>query len=79
MRNAFSAYVNALRRALTETPCSVRSDRSTCASIKFEKESKGGRSEAGRMSGGNCPHPWSLGRFATEHPFDRKVARGNRV
>jgi len=78
MRNAFSAYVNALRRALTETPCSVRSDRSTCASIKFEKESKGGRSEAGRMSGGNWATPSVVG-YSRPSIHDRRVAGGNRV
>jgi hypothetical protein len=40
-----------IRDTFTDTPCSVLSARSTCASIRLENDRSGGLRDAGRMRG----------------------------
>ena len=78
MPSAFSAKASALRSALTGTPCSVRSERSTCASIRFENDSRGGFRDAGRIKGGKSPLPLAVG-YCRPRTHERSVAEGSRT
>lgn len=77
MPSSRSAYRRALRTASRGTPCSVRSDLNTCASMRLAKERVAGSRRASLSRGANCfgPAPVGYGRPTSQ---DRSVAEGSR-